>query len=125
MTTLDVSAAILDPAFLDAMTLTRFAQTVGSNGRATNTPTTTAIYGVITNDKGDMLDRLAGSAQVSGGITVHTMAFLSAGTDATEADIITWNGGAYTVATLADYSRFGPGFTEAQCSPVKLAGVAP
>lgn len=122
MPTLDVTAAILDPAFLDTLVWSRQAQTVGDDGRAVDAPTSLSIYGVITNDQGDVLMRLGDSAQVRGNITAHTLAKLSAGTSATDADIITWDGNDYTVDVLLDYSRYGQGFTAAACVPIPLAG---
>lgn len=124
MPLLDVTVAILDPMFLDVLSLTRLAQSVGTNGRATNTPTTAPIYGVVTNDKGDMLNRTGDAGQVLGNITVHTLERLSAGTESTEADIVTWDGSDYTVDNVSNYSRYGQGFTACSCTVRPIQGGA-
>lgn len=122
MPLLDVSPAILDPNFLDEMQLTRFAQTIGANGRAINAPTTVGLWGVVTNDKGDLLKRTSDAGQILGSITVHTITKLSAGTATTEADIITWDGNTYTVESVGNYSRYGGGFTMNTCAPTAIQG---
>ncbi|MCY1459295.1 hypothetical protein D9M71_767610 [compost metagenome] len=101
----------------------RSTQTVGDNGRATNVVTSTPFVGVVTSDKGDILERLAGGERKTGSITIHTIFRLTAGSgEDSIADIITWQGRDYTVANVNDYSHFGRGFVAASCDLLPLAG---
>ena len=96
--------------------------TVGANGLATDAQTSTPFYGVVTNNTGDLLLRLAEGSRISGSITVHSQFNLIAGADGLDADIVTWNGRNYTVTNVGDWSRFGIGFTAANCELIPLSG---
>lgn len=61
MAQLDVTEILLDPDFMDAgLVCKRSTQAIGDNGRATNAVTATPFASVVTNDQGDVLERLAG-----------------------------------------------------------------
>ncbi|KAF1069150.1 MAG: hypothetical protein GAK45_01171 [Pseudomonas citronellolis] len=124
MAQLDVTEILLDPDFMDTgLVCTRNTQVVGDNGRAVNTPTRTPFAGVVTSDKGDILERLAGGERKKGSITIHTLFRLTAGDGETIiADTVTWQGRDYTVANVNDYSHFGRGFVAASCDLKPLAG---
>lgn len=124
MALLDVTEVLLDPDFMDmGLVCKRYTQTVGDNGRAVNAETSTPFAGVVTSDKGDILERIAGGERKKGSITIHTMFRLTAG-DGEEiiADVVTWQGRDYTVANVNDYSHFGRGFVAASCDLKPLAG---
>jgi hypothetical protein len=53
---------------------------------------------------------------------VHSRFLLQAGSDGQDADIVTWNGRSYTVTNVGDWSRFGIGFTAANCELIPLSG---
>lgn len=124
MAQLDVTEILLDPDFMDTgLVCKRSVQTVGDNGRATNAVTATPFAGVITSDKGDILERIAGGERKKGSITIHTMFRLTAGSgEESIADVVTWQGRDYTVANVNDYSHFGRGFVAASCDLLPLAG---
>jgi len=122
MPLLDVSEILLDPDFVDSLVCMRNTQTVDDNGIATDTPTTTPFYGVVTNNTGDLLMRLAEGSRITGSITVHSQFNLIAGNDGIDADIVTWNGRQYTVTNVGDWSRFGIGFTATNCELIPLTG---
>lgn len=124
MAQLDVTEILLDPDFMDTgLVCKRSTQTVGDNGRATNTATSTPFAGVVTSDKGDILERIAGGERKKGSITIHTMFRLTAGSgEDSIADIVTWQGRDYTVSNVNDYSHFGRGFVAASCDLLPLAG---
>lgn len=124
MAQLDVTEVLLDPDFMDTgLVCKRSAQDVGNNGRAANTVTSIPFAGVVTSDKGDILERLAGGERKKGSITIHTMFLLTAGSgEDSIADIVTWQGRDYTVASVNDYSHFGRGFVAASCDLLPLAG---
>ena len=124
MAQLDVTEILLDPDFMDTgLVCKRSVQTVGDNGRATNAVTATPFAGVITSDKGDILERIAGGERKKGSITIHTMFRLTAGSgEESIADVVTWQGRDYTVANVNDYSHFGRGFVAVSCDLLPLAG---
>jgi hypothetical protein len=120
---LDVSSVLLDPLFCDTTLLcSRQSQSVGTDGLAINTPTVTAFTGVVTNDKGDNLQRLADGSRVQGSITIHSRFALQDGRSGYDADIVTWQGRKYTVTVVQDYSTYGAGFVDATCELIPLSG---
>jgi len=122
MPLLDVSEILLDPDFVDSLVCARNTQVVGDDGLAVDTPTATPFYGVVTNNTGDLLMRLAEGSRITGSITVHSQFNLIAGADGIDADIVTWNGRQYTVTNVGDWSRFGIGFTASNCELIPLSG---
>lgn len=120
---LDVSELLLDPDFADALVCERKTQTVGTNGRATETTQETAFTGVVTSDRGDVLERRAQGELVYGSINVHSQFLLSDSAGGTRsADVVVWNGRRYTVSNVNDYSRFGKGFIVATCDLIPVQG---
>jgi hypothetical protein len=122
MPLLDVAEILLDPDFVDSLVCARMTQIVSDDGIATDVPTTTPFWGVVTNNTGDLLMRMAEGSHVKGSITVHSQFNLIAGADGIDADIVTWNGRQYTVTNVGDWSRFGIGFTAANCELIPLSG---
>lgn len=121
MPRLDVSDAF-DPDFMDPLACVRTAQTVGDNGRTIDTPTTIPFSGVVTNDDGDTLQRGSDSARVAASINVTSPFVLRiAGTDC-DADVVQWDGRAYTVTNVKDYGTYGAGFAIASCAVIAPAG---
>lgn len=123
MALLDVSDVLLDPDFMDQLTVARFAISVGLSGVGSRTSTTATFYGVVTSDKGDILERVATGERVKGSITIHTKYRLRDGSGASQtADEVTFRGQVYTVSQVNDYSHFGQGFVAATCDLKPLAG---
>lgn len=122
MALLDVSDIVLDPDFADTLQCIRSTQVIGTNGRASNTPVTTSFTGVVTQNEGDLLDRIETGQKIKGSITVHSKYPLIEGAPNVTADIVVWKGRQYTVTRLDDYSHFGRGFTAAQCDLLPIAG---
>lgn len=123
MALLDVSDVLLDPDFMDQLTVTRFTLSVGLSGVGSRTSTTSTFYGVVTSDSGDILERVATGERVKGSITVHTKYRLRDGSGASQtADEITFRGQTYTVSQVNDYSHFGRGFVSAVCDLKPIAG---
>ena len=109
MPLLDVSDILDDPDFADAITVARVIETVNNNGRSEVTTATFETSGVVTADKGDVLQRTPDGQRVTGSILVHTAFEMKAG------DIVTWNERQYTAANPNDYSHFGAGFVSVVC----------
>lgn len=123
MPLLDVSEILSDPDFVDTqLACIRNTQTVNSNGIAVNAQVTTAFSGVVTQDTGDMLTRLAEGSYVKGSILVHTRFVLTNGNAGIDADIVIWRGRSFTVVDADDYSTYGAGFVCAHCEPIPLSG---
>jgi len=122
MGTIDVTDVILDPDFMDSVVYERNTVTIGNNGLATQTTATGSFLGVVTSNKGDILERLADSERIKGSITIHSRFVLNDGSTGTTADIVQWRGRRYTVSNVNDYSHFGRGFVCATCDLIPLAG---
>lgn len=126
MPLLDVSDVLLDPDFLDQLTVQRNLQSVNSFGVAVNTPLTAQpipFWGVVTSDRGKRLDRGMDSERISQSIWVITKFRLSDGSGTGQtADIVTWNARQYVVTHIDDYSRYGQGFIQAICEALAVSG---
>jgi hypothetical protein len=122
MALLDVTEVLFDPDFADTITCIREMQTVNGSGLASTTPTPSTFTGVVTQDDGDVMQRMPDGEMVSGSITIHTVFRLSAGGPGQNADIVTWQGRNYTVKTISDYSNFGAGFIAANCELIPVTG---
>lgn len=103
-------------------TVTRNAQTVGNDGIAVITPTTTPFYGVVTSLSGSVLHRVAEGEHISDTITIHSQFKLIDGQSGYDADIVNWQGLQWTVTNVVDYSTFGRGFVSATCTLRQLSG---
>jgi galactose-6-phosphate isomerase len=119
---LDVSDVLTDPDFFDQLVCTRKAETVTGQGLSQITPTVVNFYGVVTSDRGELLERLAAGERAVGSILVVTKTPLVDAGSGQTADVVTWNGRDYTVQKINPYSRYGVGFIEAYCDLLPLAG---
>lgn len=123
MPLLDVADLLSDPDFMSSgIICQRQSQAVGTDGRAVNTVTKMTFSGVVTSDKGDILERLAAGERVIGNIMITTRFRLRDGKSGYSADIVTFCGKSYTVTSVNDYSHFGRGFVEALCDVIPLSG---
>jgi hypothetical protein len=123
MPLLDVSDVLLDPLFMDlTLSVTRNAQTVGNDGIAVISPTTTGFYGVVTSMNGSVLTRVAEGERISDTITIHTQFKLIDGQSGYDADVVNWQGLQWTVTNVNDYSTYGRGFVAATCTLKQLSG---
>jgi len=123
MPLLDVSDVLLDPDFCDrTLVCERNAITTDNNGRGVVSTQTLPFSGVVTSDKGELLQRGAVGEHATDNITVITRFRLLDAKLATTADIVQWNGLRYTVTKVNSYSTYGIGFVEAGCEMIPLAG---
>jgi galactose-6-phosphate isomerase len=123
MPLLDMSDVLTDPDFLDStLVCQRQNQTVGTDGRAINTPTSIPFSGVVTAAGGQTLQRRADGEYERGRISIVSKFKLIAGQAGLTADIVAWNGNTYTVVQVDDYSNYGAGFTQAICELIDLTG---
>lgn len=121
MALLDVVDVLTDPDFVNTgiKKIVR-TQTVGDDGVATYSEVKTTFAGVVTNDTGDILMRLAAGTYVKGTITIHTREILNVATSGKDADRVEWMGKQYTVTDVHDYGHFGRGFHAVTCEPVPM-----
>jgi hypothetical protein len=120
---LDVVDVITDPDFCDTdLSFQRFDETVNDQGRAVLSPTTFGFAGVITNDKGALLQRGIDAERIKDTILIVTRTKLRAAGVNVSADIVTSDGKPYTVTQILGYSRYGRGFVEVIAELLPLAG---
>lgn len=123
MALLDVTDILLDVDFINTgLICERIAQVVGDDGIAVNTPVKKKFSGVVTNDAGDILQRIATGEWIKGSITIHSKFILSDGSNGFTADIVTWQNQRYTVSNTQNYSHFGKGFSASSCDLIPLSG---
>ncbi len=123
MALLDVTDIISDPDFMDTgLVCERLVQTIGNNGIATNVQRLMKFSGVITSDRGDILERVVQGERIVGSIMIHSRFRLTDGKAGFTADVVRWNGRRFTVSSVNDYSNFGRGFVCATCEILPLAG---
>jgi hypothetical protein len=125
MPLLDVSDVLDDPLFADTITVTRNVETM-VNGRAVIAPTEIPnVSAVVTAGQGDILKQLPEGTRMEGAVLVHTKYRLTAESETTQPDTVTWQGRDYTVTMLNDWSTFGAGFMIAACTLKNLQEAAP
>jgi len=123
MALLDVTDILLDVDFINTgLICERASQVVNENGLAINTAITKKFAGIVTNDAGDILQRIATGEWIKGSITIHTKFILSDGSNGYTADIVIWQGQRYTVSNTQNYSHFGRGFSASSCDLIPLSG---
>ena len=124
MPELDVNDVLTDPEFWDRLVCIRTTQTVGINGVAQGSAQNMNFYGVVTSDRGLMLNREAAGSRIEGSITVVTKFRLQDGSTVKglAADIVAWDGRQYTVVHIDPYSRYGQGFVQATCDLLPITG---
>ncbi len=132
MPDLDVTDVILDPMFAETLTVIRRQQSINALGRVTLTTTTIspAPVGVVLAQADAALVRGPDQQTLPRLLQVHTTYRLrSTGVDVSgntfQPDVIVWNGDQYVVNKIQDFSRFGVGFIQADCSSMALADHVP
>ena len=116
MAFLDVTDILLDPDFCDTgIVCNRNIETISNQGLATITPSQTTFTGVVTNDNGDTIRRMADAERTVGNINIRTKFRLQDGSAGRTADTIVWQGRTYTVSNVKDFTNYGQGFVVATC----------
>lgn len=116
MPDLDVSDILLDPDFVEQITVNRIAQTTTTGGIVTPTTTVFTPYAVVTQGSMRDLRREPDYELADAVITVHTRAFRLIGPQpGLEPDVVVWGGDSYVVKKSYNWSHYGAGFTAAEC----------
>jgi hypothetical protein len=120
---LDVVDIITDPDFCDTtLTYQRSVETVNDQGRAVLSTATYGFAGVVTNDKGLLLERGVDAERIKDTVLIVTRARLRAAGVNVSADVVNAEDKSYTVTQVLSYSRYGRGFVEVIAELIPLAG---
>lgn len=125
MPELDVSDVLTDPDFLDQLVCIRTTQGIGPNGVVfAASQQLLQFYGVVTSDRGLLLEREAAGSRIDGSIVVVTKFRLQDGSTIASlaADIVQWNNQQWTVVHIDPYTRYGAGFVQALCDLIPVTG---
>lgn len=123
MPMLDVMDVLLDPDFCEELTIQRRQQGTDAKGRAALTVTTIdpKPFGVVEPVADQPMVRGPDQQNLPRLLSVHTPFRLrgpsrdGAGVDF-QPDLIIWNGDPYVVNKVQDYSHYGAGWVQADCS---------
>ncbi|SRR5258708_11405473 len=123
MPDIDVTDVLDDPMFCELLTIQRRQETVNAKGRATTNVVVIdpAPIGVVQPVSDQPLQRGPDQQNLPRLLEVHTPFRLrSASRQGTgeqyQPDRIVWNGDTYVVNKVQDYSRYGAGWVQADCS---------
>lgn len=120
---LDCSDVLTDPDFCDrTLKCRRNSLSTDNNGLGVVESAYIPFSGVVTSDKGELLQRGAEGERANATISVITRFQLRDAGNGATADIVQWNGKQYTVIKINDYSTYGVGFIESICEMIPLAG---
>ena len=126
MPTIDVTELFTDPELASPLTITRLTQTFDSHGRATNTPVTYQLVGVIQPARPRTLAMLPDMSRTSGAVEVWLQFDLKEGTQGTAPDEVTWLGQVYTVYNVEPWRNMGgASWTHAVCELKSLVAPEP
>lgn len=114
MATLDVSDVLSDPDFASSFTVTSTTVSMATGVPVPTIAAPVAASGVVIPGKSS-LRRLDDGSRLISFVDIYTQYPLTSGIKTDDAnsriaDIVTWRGRAYTVASVEDYSDFGAGF---------------
>lgn len=121
---IDVTDILADPMIAgEAFQVIRRLETVDGNGRGSTTNTTYAAFGSVTPTGDNSLVREdAFQSQAKTIKVVTNFALQGMAEDAQgnkyQPDLVLWKGDYYLVRTVNDYSSYGAGMIEAECSSI-------
>jgi hypothetical protein len=136
MADIDVSDLLGDPDFIDTFTVLRRQETTNNSGESTLAITTYPTppdlpqpYGAVFPTGDNKLVRQQDFTTQSSTITVITQFRLrgssKSGGSEFQPDIVVWNGGNYVVSNVNEYTQYGAGFIEAECTSIDFTPPAP
>ena len=126
MADLDVTDVLLDPLFADTLHVERRKQVVNGKGRTTTEVTIIdpAPVGVVLPQSDAPMVRGPDQQHLPRLLQIHTpfrlrgMGKDPATGDEYQPDQIRWNSDLYVVNTVQDFSRYGSGWGQADCSSI-------
>lgn len=113
----DVALYMIDPDFVDQVTLIRRTpQVISDKGRASFVETSSQVYMSVQGNKSEALTRESNDAWLTDAIDVYYAGVLYGAAPGGYADVIVWKGRRYQVeAVVENYSNYGAGWTHAVC----------
>lgn len=117
MALVDVSELLLDPDFVNAMSLIHRVPTISTYGQQTLAETTIVTIGVAEPSSGRDLQRLSEALRVKDVYTFWIKAQIVADGTSAYPDLILFNGSRYAVQIILDWMNWGPGWC--QCIAVR------
>lgn len=131
MPDIDVTDILFDTDVAEQLSITRREQVISTGGVVSTEPTTISPrpWGVVIPQADLATQRGPDQATLPRLLQVHTTFRLRGASNSSGAsylpDILTWNGDSYVVNKVQDYSHFGPGFIQADCSAQGAVQQAP
>lgn len=122
---LAVPEALFEPDFLDSFTVRRRTETIGSNGRSSVVNADTVTFGVVTSGPDNKLERQGDQQHAGKSLTIVTVYRIQGPSPGKQPDLILWGGDYFVVDKVDDYSRYGGGFVQAECSSIDLVDQPP
>lgn len=120
MPVLDVSDVVLDPLFVEAVTVTRNSVTVSTTGRNISVASTFNIYGVVNIGTLEKIKRNPEEEHTSNFITIHTKTKLYDVVDGFLPDTVSWGGNNFVVIKVNKWNHYGAGFYAVECEMTDL-----
>ncbi len=118
MPAFDMSDVLLDPDFLDTFVVRRRVETVGNNGRSVVTNSDTSTFGVVTAGSDNKLERQSDQQHAGKSLSIVTIYPVRGPAPGYQPDLIFWGRDWFVVDKLEDYSHYGPGFVQVECSSI-------
>lgn len=126
MANVDVSEVLLDPDLCDRFDVTRRAEVMGADGRASVVGTVfSGVIGVVVASSPSGMERRDDGQMLSHTATVVTKFRLRGPAPGFQPDQITIDGTTFTVLDILPFSRFGAGFVEATAEAMSAAAAPP
>lgn len=121
MPQLDISECLRDPMFADKVRITRRPYTVDNNGIVIVAPFDVWRIAVITQGSPHPMEQRPDAQNAKPIITIQAYRFqfydpVTGKKNSFQPDIIHDNGNQYIVTKVYNWSRYGAGFTMAECS---------
>jgi hypothetical protein len=131
MANIGVSELLLDPDFVDTVTVLRQVEIIGDDGIAVRQPLSINILASIQSND-DALTMTPDLARTEGAYEIITTFPLLTATDTNSADIVLWNGKQHRVTSIGRFGNFATGFGHFEgimeiisIQPVPLDALAP
>jgi hypothetical protein len=115
MAELDVSDVVLDPDFLDLMSLIHRTPVVDQYGKNQLTEQGSPIYGSVQPASGKTLNRLPEALRVANVSSFWIQGKIVSDGSCKYPDIIAFKGKRYQVQVVFDWTNWGAGFCEGTC----------
>ena len=113
------------PFLADRFHITKMAETVGDNGRASLTPSSSPAHGIVTQAGPRDLELLPEARRSGAAIMVVTRSQIRDVTPGAAPDVITWRGTDYYVQKVWPYPQFGQGWYKALATSQNIISLMP